>query len=165
MPESKTVGLYANTCMLRQKYENQHYFKKNHCIRNPSTKCWYPRTLYKHIYRVVFENSGPKNGRTQQVGLHHKPTDWREWCGLNEWPPTWHRAALSLAGTGRAPLCWICVISTNTWHSPAAMLSHFIPRGCPNTQSTKKPKEALISPIYTCQMGGGTCCVVYQLDS
>lgn len=44
-----------------------------------------------------------KNGRTQQVGLHHKPTDWREWCGLNEWPPTWHRAALSPAGTGRAP--------------------------------------------------------------
>lgn len=96
---------------------------------------------------------------------HHKPTERREWCGLNEWPPTWHCAALSPAGTGRAPLCWICVISTNTWHSPAAMLSHFIPRRCPNTQSTKEPKEALISPIYTCQMGGGTCCVVYQLVS
>lgn len=33
--------------------------------------------------------------------------------------------------------------------------SHFIPRRCPNTQTTKEPRGALISPIYTCQMGEG----------
>lgn len=105
MPESKIVSLYANAihvCYDRN-MKTSTIKKNHHCLRNPSTKCWYARTLYEYIYCEVFKNSGPKMAGLNKCRLHHKPTDWREWCGLNEWPPTWHCAALSLAGTGQAP--------------------------------------------------------------
>lgn len=101
----------------------------------------------------------------QMMWSHHiirryKLAEWREWRGLMEWPPTWHHAVLSHAGTWQALFCWIRVTDTQTWHPPAAVPSHLMPRRCLNTQSHKRAKRGLNQAYLHLPTGGGMCHIV-----
>lgn len=78
---------------------------------------------------------------SHHITRRYKLTEWKEWRGLMEWPPTWHHAVLSHAGTWQALLCWIRVIDTNTWHSPSGRAPHTSFQGGAQTLKPQKSQE------------------------
>lgn len=75
MPESKTASMPMQYMyVMTEIWKSALFLKKNHhCIRNPSTKCWYARTLYEYIYCEVFKNSGPKMAGLNKWGSTINP--------------------------------------------------------------------------------------------
>lgn len=89
--------------------------------------------------------------------IRYKLTEWREWRGLMEWPPTWHHAALSHTGTWQALVC----LKPCHRHKHLALASSralaLHSKEVPKHSNYKRAKRGLNQPHLHLPNGGGMC--------